>query len=80
MRTATLGEFLVGPDPRHPILVEVKSPRWQAEIAQAHGDGHPRLKMPKYVGVEMRATNPWNSVDYAIAKAYSKMPGTNLRS
>jgi hypothetical protein len=71
----TLGEFLVGPDANRPIFVEVKSPRWQAEIAQGHGDSHPRLKMPKYVGIETRPTNPWVSVDYAVEKAYRKMPG-----
>lgn len=71
----TLGEFLVGLDANRPIFVEVKSPRWQGEIAQAHGDGHPRLKMPKYVGAEGMFTNPWASVEYAVEKAYPKMPG-----
>ncbi len=69
-----LGEFLVGFDASRPIFVEVKSPRWQAEIARAHGDSHPRLQMPKYVGIEARATNPWASLEYAVMKAYPKMP------
>jgi hypothetical protein len=73
--SGTLGEFLVGFDRFHPVFVEVKSPRWQAEIAREHGDSHPRLTMPKYVGVEARFTNPWDSVDYSITKAYKKMPG-----
>ncbi len=71
----TLGEFLVGLAANRPIFVEVKSPRWQGEIAQAHGDSHPRLKMPKYVGIETRFTGPWASVDYAVEKAYPKMQG-----
>src|SRR5262249_42133914 len=46
----TLGDFVVARDVHHPIFVEVKSPRWQAEIVRVHGDGHPRLNMPKYDG------------------------------
>ncbi len=69
----TRGEFLVGPDSTRPIFVEVKTPRWQAEIARAD-DGHPRLKMPKYVGVETRSTNPWASVEHAVEKAHRQMP------
>src|SRR5215831_461998 len=69
----TRGELLVGIDANQPIFVEVKTPRWQAEIARADA-GHPRLKMPKYVGVETRSTNPWVSVEHAVEKAYRQMP------
>ncbi len=47
---------------------------WQVPGAHAHGDSHPRLQMPKYVGIEARATNPWASLEYAVMKAYPKMP------
>src|SRR6266852_808722 len=70
----TRGEFLMGRDSHHPIFTEVKSPRWEAEIARAHGQDHPRLQMPKYVGVETRSTNPWASVEYAVEKAHRQMP------
>jgi hypothetical protein len=69
----TQGEFLVGLDANQPIFVEVKSPRWQAEIAQAD-DRDPRLMMPKYPGVETRSTNPWASVEHAVEKAHRQMP------
>jgi hypothetical protein len=36
--------------------------------------GHPRLKMPKYIGVETRSTNPWASVEHTVEKAYRQMP------
>jgi len=70
----TRGEFLVGPDANRPIFVEVKSPRWQAEIAQTQGGSHPRLKMPKHIGVETRFTNPWASVEHAVESAHRQMP------
>lgn len=69
----TRGEFVVGPDASRPIFVEVKSPRWQAEIAQAD-DRDPRLTMPKYPGVETRFTGPWTSVEHAVEKAHRQMP------
>jgi len=69
-----LGDFLVGRDAGHPVFVEVKSPRWEAEIARAHGQDHARLKRPKYVGVEAIWTDPWASVHYAVEKAYRQMP------
>jgi hypothetical protein len=68
------GDFLVGRDAGHPVFVEVKSPRWEAEIARAHGQNHPRLNWPKYAGVEARYTDPWASVHDAVKKAYQQMP------
>jgi len=68
------GEFLVG---RPPVFVEVKSPGWEDEIAKAEGQDSDRLLHPKYIdNDEARATAPWASVRYAVAKAYPKMPDT----
>ena len=71
-----LGEFAVASHAGHRIFVEVKSPRWQGEIAQVRGDTDPRLCMPKYTGIETRATGPWAAAKYAIKKAYPKVPDT----
>lgn len=70
------GEFLVGVRPAGQIFVEVKSPGWEAEVAELEGRGSPRLRRPKYVHAEARSTAPWASVRSVVAKAYLKMPDT----
>jgi hypothetical protein len=67
------GEFLLG---RQPVFVEVKSPGWEDEIVQAEGRDTERLKQPKYIHAEARATAPWASIRHAVRKAYPKMPDT----
>jgi len=68
------GEVLVRLPGKGSMFVEVKSPGWEAEIANAEGQGSPRLKMPKYIDGESRAIGPWKSVREAIAKACPKVP------
>lgn len=68
------GEFLVGDDRSVEIFVEVKSPGWEQEIAEAEGQGSTRLLQPKYIHAEARSTAPWASVRHAVRKAYPKLP------
>src|SRR5262245_22890349 len=70
----TCGEFLLSADAAPPVFVEVKAPGWEQEIVQSEGRANPRLKRPKYVDEEARATGPWASVRHAVAKAYPKLP------
>jgi hypothetical protein len=65
---------LIGLDAKQPVFVEIKSPGWEAEIAEAEGQKSARLDQPKYMHAEARATAPWQAVRYAVAKAYPKMP------
>jgi hypothetical protein len=69
-------EYVVGDGSGQGIFVEVKSPGWEDEIANAEGQGSPRLLQPKYIHAEARATGPWASVRHAVRKAYPKMPRT----
>jgi hypothetical protein len=59
-----------------PVFVEVKSPGWEQEIAEAEGQGSPRLTQPKYIQAEARSTAPWASVRHAVTKAYPQLPAT----
>lgn len=70
------GEFLVRLPGGRPTFVEVKSPGWEAEIAQVAGGPTPRLYQPKYQAGEGGATAPWASVRHAVKKAHPQLPDT----
>src|SRR5207249_3564008 len=70
------GEYLVRlPDGRD-MFVEVKARGWEEEVVLIEGWHSPRLRLPKYIHAEARATAPWRSVRETVKKAYPKMADT----
>jgi len=71
------GEFQVALPAGAEMFVEVKSPGWEAEVAQFtrnRGRGKPlRLAQPKHIEGDGGATVPWWNVRGAVRKAYEKV-------
>jgi hypothetical protein len=67
-------EFSVASDTGGPVLVEVKSPGWEAELSDEERRGG-RAKQEKYMGIEARAAGPIQVIRRTVEKARPKFSG-----
>lgn len=65
------GEYLIQGPSRVSTFVEVKSPGWEGELSTEERRAG-RLRQPKDLYCEARSVAPWQSIQFAVHKAYEK--------
>ena len=65
------GEFTIKTPSGTNLFVEVKSPSWEGELSDAEKTGE-RKQQGKYLHAEARFITPWERVQFAVDKGYSK--------